>query len=199
MVPSGSGGTREEPQIPVPFGSLKVEPFRPTRDVESFDCDDRDLNEFLSKDQVSRYEAEGLGSTYLVYLQGEGRLVAYFTVCTDTLRVEYLRTVKTFKPLSGIQLESIPSVKIGRLAVDKRYWGRDIGTHLLHYIAGMVMETGIAARLLTLQATPRSVGFYQRMGFELTTETRRERRRDNRTMFFDLWSHPEHGRALRKR
>ena len=198
MVPSDSRGSSEEEKPSIPFSNLRVEPFRPTQDVESFDCDDRDLNEFLTKDQVSRYEAEGLGSTYLVYLQSEGRLVAYFTVCTDTLRVEYLRTVKSFKPLSGIKLESIPSVKIGRLAVDKRYWGRDIGTHLLHYIAGMVMETGIAARLLTLQATPRSVGFYQRMGFELTTETKRERGRDNRTMFFDLWGHPEHGHAPSK-
>ncbi len=195
MGPSDSRGPSGERNLPIPFSNLRVEPFRPTRDVGSFDCDDRDLNEFLTKDQVSRYEAEGLGSTYLVYLQSEGRLVAYFTVCTDTLRVEYLRSVKTFKPLSGIRLESIPSVKIGRLAVDKRYWGRGIGTHLLHYIAGMVMETGIAARLLTLQATPRSVGFYQRMGFELTIETRRERGRTNRTMFFDLWSHPEHGPA----
>ncbi len=198
MVSSDPSGASVESRLPVPFSSLKVEPFRPTRDVESFDCGDRDLNEFLTKDQVSRYETEGLGSTYLVYLQDEGRLVAYFTVCTDTLRVEYLKTVKSFKPLSGIKLESIPSVKIGRLAVDRWYWGRDIGTHLLHYIAGMVMETGIAARLLTLQATPRSVGFYQRMGFELTTETRRERGRDNRTMFFDLWSHPEHGHASPK-
>ena len=194
MVPDDVRGPEADTLPSLPFSSLRVEPFQPTRDVGSFDCDDKDLNEFLAKDQVSRYEAEGLGSTYLVYLQEEGRLVAYFTVCTDTLRVEYLKTVKSFRPLSGIELESIPSVKIGRLAVDKRYWGRNIGTHLLHYIAGMVMETGIAARLLTLQATPRSVAFYQKMGFEMTTETRRERNRANRTMFFDLWRHPEHSR-----
>lgn len=68
MGPSDSRGPSGERNLSIPFSHLRVEPFRPTKDAGSFDCDDRDLNEFLTKDQVSRYEAEGLGSTYLGYL-----------------------------------------------------------------------------------------------------------------------------------
>jgi len=45
-------------------------------------------------------------------------------------------------------------------------------------------RTGV--RLLIREAKPDSVEFYRKCGFELTTMTRREKRKMNRTMFMDL-------------
>ncbi len=170
----------------ITIDQLSVEPFWETQRVRNFDCGNKDLNDFLNTEEVERYDQEGLGRTYLVFY--EGQPVAYFTVSFDGLRVEYLRTWKSFSRLSEMKLDSIPALKIGRLAVDTQYQKRGIGRALLNYIAGMALETRgkMGVRLLILQAKPDSIEFYGKCGFQLTFETRRERSRRHRTMFFDL-------------
>lgn len=169
---------------------LRIEPFLETRKVQTFDCGEKDLNDFLNTEEVTRYETEGLGRTYLVYYQGN--LVAYFTVSFDSLRTEYLETVKSFSKLGEMHLEALPAVKIGRLAVDRNYHNMGIGRLLTKYIAGMALELGgrMGVRLLILQAKPGSISFYEKFGFQLTRRVGRERGRRNRTMFLDLFSVP---------
>src|SRR6266571_3287536 len=152
---------------------LRIERFLETRKVQSFDSGNKDLDDFLNTEEVTRYEEEGFGRTYLVYYQGE--VVAYFTVSFDSLRVEYLKTVKSFSELAEMQLEALPAVKVGRLAVDKRFQNMGIGRMLLRYIAGMAIEMGgrMGVRLLVLQAKPESIPFYEKCGFRLTYETKR--------------------------
>lgn len=68
---------------------LRIEPFLETQRVRSFDCGNADLNDFLNTEEVENYEKEGLGRTYLVFYDGDA--VAYFTISSDGLRVEYLK------------------------------------------------------------------------------------------------------------
>jgi len=166
---------------------LKIERFLETRNVQSFDCGNKDLNDFLCTEEVKRYEDEGLGRTYLAYYRGS--LVAYFTVSFDSLRVEYLKTVKSFSKLAEMKLEALPAVKIGRLATDRQFQNMGIGRLLIKYIAGMALEMGgkMGVRVLVLQAKPESIPFYEKCGFQLTREVKRERGRRNRTMFLDLY------------
>ena len=170
----------------VPLDELHIEPFLETRKVAGFSCGNRDLDEFLCTEEVQKYEGEGLGSTFLVFWKG--KLVAYFTTSFDALRIEYLRTWKSFSRMAEMRMDAIPALKIGRLAVATGYQGRGIGRQLIRHIAGMALESrgqgGV--RLLVLQAKPESVEFYRKCGFELTFETRRERGKKNRTMFLDL-------------
>ena len=164
---------------------LKIEPFAGTRHVQDFDCGESDLNEFLTTDEVIEYAKENLGRTHLVYHQGN--ILAYFTVCADGLRVEYLKTYKSFSRISELELEALPAIKIGRLAVDKRYQNRGLGRLLVKYIVGLALENRFAAaRLLIVQAKPNAVAFYEKCGFQMTVATRRERGRVNRMMFLDL-------------
>jgi len=177
--------TRIEPD------ELEIEPFLETRNVQSFDCGNKALNDFLCTKEVADYEKEGLGKTYLVYFHGD--LVAYFTVSFDGLRVQYLQKVKSFTKFAEMRNETIPALKIGRLAVDSRFKRRRIGEGLLKYIAGMALDMGkrTGVRLLILQAKPESIPFYTACGFQLTFETHRERTRTNKTMFLDLLAVPD--------
>ncbi len=97
--------------------------------------------------------------------------------------------MKSFSKLARMKIETIPALKIGRLAVDRRYQNRGVGRLLIKYIAGMAIEIGrgTGIRLLILQAKPQSVPFYLKAGFQLTYEVKRERGRRNRTMFLDLF------------
>ena len=156
--------------------------------MRGFDCGNKDLNDFLCTREVSKYEKLGLGTTYLVYHQRD--LVAYFTVSSDSMRVEYLKTARSFSEIRELRLEAIPGFKIGRLAVDIGHQNRGIGRTLIKCIAGMALEGKVGVRILTVQAKPESVSFYEKCGFQLTDETRRERGRRNRTMFLDLHGLP---------
>ena len=167
-------------------GGLRIEGFREGQPVGPFDCGNADLNHFLTTEEVVWYERERVGRTYLVLFKGD--LAAYFTVSQGGLRTEYLKSWRSFSRMAEMRLEAIPALTIGRLAVDRRYQGRGIGRILVRYIAGMALEAQgkIAVRLIVLQAKPESIDFYRKCGFELTVETKREKRRVNRTMFLDL-------------
>lgn len=167
---------------------LKVEPFRETRDVKAFTCGDKDLDDFLTTAEVTTYESQGLGRTYLAYY--DGTLVGYFTISNDSLRIDYLRKRKSFSIPSKKIVDAYPAVKIGRLATAKEWQNKGIGRYVMGYIAKIALESGAKSgvRLLVLEAKPYSVPFYEKCGFELTFETKRERGKVNRTMFLDLQS-----------
>ncbi len=173
-------------EVQIDPAELSVEGFLETRLVQSFDCGNKALNDFLNTEEVKKYEEEDLGKTYLVFHQGD--LVAYFTVSSDKLRVSYLRTVKSFSKFAEMKIYAIPAVKIGRLAVSKNYQSRGIGRILVKYIAGMALSIGgkLGVRLLILQAKPESISFYEKCGFHLTREIGHERGKRNRTMYLDL-------------
>lgn len=165
---------------------LRIVSFGEAQAVGAFSCGNKELDDFLTTGEVENYDREGLGKTYLVYCGGE--MAAYFTVSFAELRVEYLRSWKSFSAMAERNLEAVPALKIGRLAVDSRFKRRGIGKALVRYIVGMALESTrtIGVRLIILQAKPESVPFYRDRLFEFAVETRRERKRINRTMFLDL-------------
>jgi GNAT superfamily N-acetyltransferase len=166
--------------------TLKYRPFKETQRVRDFCCGAPDLDEFLNTDEVEEYDNEGLGRTMLVYRNGD--LVAYFTISSEGLRIEYLRTWKSFSRMSEMRMESIPAVKIGRLAVSRAWQKKGVGRALIDHIAGMALVMGqqFGVRLLLVESKKSAEPFYIKCGFELTVPTRRQRSRANRTMFFDL-------------
>ncbi len=165
---------------------FRVEPFHETQRVKGFTCGNKDLDDFLNTKEVEEFDEAGLGKTYLVFYDGE--LIAYYTISNDSLRAEYLKTVKSFSKAAEEKVEAFPAVKIGRLAVAKAWQSRGVGRHLLADIAAEALFQGqrSGVRLLILEAKPDAIPFYEKCGFKLTRETKRERNRKNRTMFLDL-------------
>jgi GNAT superfamily N-acetyltransferase len=178
------------PAEQIPLEELRVERFRETLEVRSFDSGDKDLDDFLTTAEVSKYEAEGLGKTHLVYWQGEGKLVGYFTISNESLRLEYLKSVKSFSIPGEIRVESVPGVKIGRLATDVAFQRRGVGSHMLRFIGGMAMGGPAAARILFLEAYPASVRFYEKFDFEQVVHHRFKHRRTV-MMYLDLRRLPD--------
>lgn len=164
---------------------LRYEPFAPTIQVRDFDSGEPDLDEFLNKDEVAEYQKAGYGVTTLVYHKGE--LVGFFTTSTSDLRVEKVKKVKSFSIYPEVNVENIPSLLIGRFAVQKKWQGKKIGTFMMRRIVAEALDLSRkhGVRLLTLNAKKGSAGFYEGRGFAYTDE-KQERGRRERTMFFDL-------------
>ena len=156
--------------------------------LKPFDCGDQDLNDFLFNDAKNYYKHR-LSVTYL--LENETETVAYFSVSNDKLSINESDkpTWRKIKHLFNHRKHrgDYPAVKVGRLAVNLKYQGHDIGSDLLSYIKCMFAEgnrTGCA--FITVDALNNAVQFYSKNKFR---HLRREAlAQDSETfqLYFDL-------------
>lgn len=168
---------------------LGFEPFNASNPVREFDSGNPDLDSFLCTEEVAEYDRQNLGRTILVYYEGD--LVGFFTVCVDGLALDYVvskKTAKSFVKLGDATVDRIPSIKIGRLAVDRKYQNKGIGRYIVKRIVGYSLDVSdqFAVRLIIVESKRQSIDFYLKCGFQLTVETKGQRKRRNRTLFFDL-------------
>jgi GNAT superfamily N-acetyltransferase len=168
---------------------LQYEPFNQSNQVRDFDSGEPDLDQFLCSEEVAEYDRQNLGRTTLVYYEGD--LVAFFTVCVDGLKLDYVQSKKIPKSLVHIgsaTVDKIPSIKIGRLATKREWQSKGIGRHLIKHVVGYAIEVSktTAVRLIIVESKPGSIDFYEKCAFQHTLETKGERKRRNRTLFFDL-------------
>ena len=89
-------------------------------------------------------------------------------------------------PYPKRHLKNIPSVKIGRLAVDESCKGKGLGKIMIHTIISncLMLNDNQACRLITVDAYKQAIPFYQRMGFEFLSDNDKED--STRLMFLDL-------------
>ena len=161
--------------------------------IKPFDCEDEDLNEFLFEKAIS-YRKELLASTFII--ENDRRTLGYYSILSDSFRVEEAlfasksQFQKFRKRLSHPKrhLKSIPAVKIGRLAIDKTFKGKGLGSVIMANIISkcIKMNEEQACRLITVDAYKQAVPFYQKMGFKFLIEGDKDD--TTRLMFLDLTS-----------
>ena len=130
-----------------------------------FDCEDDDLNEFILTSQASDYQKELVGHTTLVFFEEE--LVAYFTVSAGHQKTEYAPGRSLFNARSA-QVRNTPAILIGRIAVDRKWKNRGVGTIIFKRILSMAIGVNnrLAVRILAVHSLEGSVGFYEKIGFK---------------------------------
>jgi hypothetical protein len=111
---------------------------------EPFCCDNQDLDEFFANDSVI-YSKRLLGKTYLLCLRDNPNIVvAAFTLSNDSIRItnklndESKKSFLDFTDLQGKRLRRFPAVLIGRLATNKKFAGKGIGTAAQKYASDAV-------------------------------------------------------------
>lgn len=133
-----------------------------------FDCGDCDLNEFLLND-AHLYEEEFLAHTYVIV--NEDEIVAYFSILADKVSRSLVPKNVWRKLGKKIPHEkhfnSYPALKIARLAVSKKYKGREIGTNIIQSIAHRSAQSSefMACRFLTVDAYKSAKDFYIKNDF----------------------------------
>ena len=159
--------------------------------IKPFDCEDEDLNDFLFNEAIP-YKEQMLATTFI--LESSERTLGYYSVLSDGFRVEenlflsksqYKKFLKLV-PHSKRHLKNIPAVKIGRLAIDKTYKGKGLGSIFINNIIKDCLElnTKQACRLLLVDAYKQALPFYEKIGFRFLTN--KDEREDTRLMFLDL-------------
>lgn len=136
-------------------------------DVSQFTCGDephhRDLDEFLKAD-ARRYMATSMSQTFVGIERGE--LVGYITLLMDAIWLNSDEK-SLFEQVDIPPAQTIPALKVGRLARSATCTTRGVGTALMRFALDKLVDLSEQAggRLLSVDAIPSAVEFYERLGF----------------------------------
>ena len=162
--------------------------------IKPFDCEDDDLNEFLFQEAIP-YRKEKLATTFVV--ENNERTLGYYSLLNDSLQLkeemftsksQFRKFLRELIPYPKRHLKTIPALKIGRLAIDKTFKGKGLGSVIMANIISkcIKMNQEQACRLITVDAYKQAVPFYQKMGFKFLIEGDKDD--TTRLMFLDLTS-----------
>lgn len=163
----------------ISFNELHIEPLTKRHNLNNFSCTERDLNDFLKNDAFN--DQEELTSRTFVCIYNN-KVVGFFSLLADAIRVQ---DIQTDDNVDGYCYRKYPAMKIGRLATDKEYERKGVGTYLYLNICGASFKIlGIMGiRFITVDSKNESIEFYQKMGFTKTNV-----KKDYPTLYKDI--HP---------
>jgi GNAT superfamily N-acetyltransferase len=168
-------------------GAIKLVRLEENTAIGSFESADKDLNDFLLN-EAKYYLKSLLAVTYLLQVGGE--IAAYFSLLNDNLTRGNSENATWNKINRNIPNEkrrkTYPAVKIGRLAVAKKYAGCGLGSYIILAVQSMYVneQQRAGCRFISVDAYRDALLFYQKNDFKFLTG--QDADDDTRIMYFDL-------------
>lgn len=131
-------------------------------DRSGFDCGVEALNDYF-RSRASQDVRRRMSFCYVAVENETQRVAGYYTlaacgVALGDLPAEMARRLPRYP--------SVPAVRIGRLAVDRRYQGQKLGGVLLYDAIDRTRRSGVAAFAVIVDAKDdKAVAFYEHYGF----------------------------------
>jgi GNAT superfamily N-acetyltransferase len=151
---------------------------------QSFDCGDKDLNEYFFID--SKQACSELIAVTYAYID-EGKTTAFFSVSNDSIKREVISKPDIKKVAHGKRYSTLPSVKIGRFATHDSIHRNGLGSILMDFIKDWFTnknKTGCRFIVVDAYNNDRAINFYKRNGFTFSLAD--DENEKTRLMFFDL-------------
>ena len=134
-------------------------------DLSDFDCGDEDLNDFLKNDALKQ-QNDLLNVTNLILC--ENKIIGFVSRLTDTLILKNIRETNVkINIKSNLNIKNrnrlLPAVKIGRFALDEKYIGKGLGSHILTSILmtlKLKSEQDIGFRFIIVEGYAKAFNFY---------------------------------------
>lgn len=146
------------------------------KEMNSFSCGIPEIDCYLHEDSYND-TCYGVAKTWLLF--ANNNLIGYFTLTADKMKV--IRTsnirlkLQETHDTTNVSMKSIPSIQIHHFAVHTKYqnkgYGRIMMEHVLVFIKELILSN-LGACLITVQSLKSAVGFYEKMGFEKTGDSR---------------------------
>lgn len=144
--------------------NYRFETLTPDHDLTGFECDSEDLNEFLKKDALKQQQ-ENLNLTKLITC--DENIIGFVSLLTDSMKLKLLRDEvqkeKIKDKLNISENNTIPAIKIGRFAIDKKYSGKGLGTKIIRNIISNIREiaeTQVGLRFVIVEGYASAYNFY---------------------------------------
>jgi GNAT superfamily N-acetyltransferase len=143
-------------------GLFHLAPLGAEHDRGSFHCGEEALDRYL-KTQATQDIRRRIANCFVAVEVARGQLAAYYTIAAASLPLVDLPPEQA-KHLP--RYPTLPAVRIGRLAVDKRFQGRGLGAALLMDATRRTLQSPPAVYALLVDAkNDEAAAFYQRHGF----------------------------------
>lgn len=147
---------------------MQILSLTPDHDRQGFDCGRRELNDWLQ--QVARqHQDKGLSKTFVAVCEEEpARICGYHALTLAELENRHL-PAEWSKKLP----RRIPAIRLGRLAVDRRFQGQGLGELLLVDAltrAQRIYREAGGIGLFVDALDDRTAGYYRRFGFLATPD-----------------------------
>jgi len=157
-------------------------------EIKLFECADEELNDFLFND-AKNYLSSLLAVTYLIQTKDE--TIAYFCLANDRVMKDD-EEKSVWNKINRIvpnekRHRSYPAIKIGRLAVSKKYAGFGFGNFMVKTVREMYTKNNqlqSGCRFITIDAYKNALGFYEKNHFNYLTD--KDKTSETRAMYFDL-------------
>lgn len=133
-------------------------------DVDSFDCGDDALNNYLKRHAWNNQRKSSIGVTYVAVDESAPRTVlGYFTLATSSVPRDRMPA----KYVRGLPPYDLPLVLLARLAVDKRFAGKGLGNALITEAFKITLRVAdeVGCRCLVTDAYRNRVEWYAKYGF----------------------------------
>jgi hypothetical protein len=176
---------------------VKLVEFDENYRINDFDSGIEDYNEFLVNTAKICIE-NNISNVYLLINKANADIIGYMTLSNDSIKLS--DDEKEIHGIDEIPFRSFPALKIGQLAIDKRYKKitKGYGSFLIELsiaFAANLSEYGTICRFITVDADTTSdteeksvVDFYIKNGFKLNEEYNKDKRKKNKSMRLDIFS-----------
>lgn len=153
----------------IDFSQLRISRLEEDEKVESFDCGDADLNDFILR-EAPLYQEALLAVTYVAKVNDN--VLAYFSLANDRVSLGDFESNTEFNRfrrhrfVNDKRLKSYPAVKVCRFAVNHCYAGSGIGTILMDFIKAYFLQNNkTGCRFITVDAYLAAIAFYEKNYF----------------------------------
>ena len=134
-------------------------------DLSDFDCGDEELNNFLKDDALEQQNAN-LNVTKLAIC--DNNIVGYVSILSDSLIIKNIRDENVSSEIKEKlhitnNKRTLPAVKIGRIAIDKKFSGKRLGSHILRNILlnlKNISDDEIGFRFIIVEGYAKAFKFY---------------------------------------
>ena len=117
----------------------------------TFDCGDKDLNEYFHKDALLHKEALISQTYYLKATEDFDLSVALIDLCNDSIRLTRFGQIPDLP--ENKRYPFLPAVKITRLGVSLPFQGLGVGSHLINMVKRLfITQNRTGCRFLTVDA-----------------------------------------------
>ena len=151
--------------------NYRFETLTEEHDLSEFECESDDLTDFLKNDALTQQKKK-LNLTKLVMC--DETIVGYVSLLTDTIPLKDIRDEDTKQDIKNqlsitSKKRKLPAIKIGRLAVAKKFAHNGLGSEILMsiiYNVKKIAENNVGLRFITVEGYARAYNFYVNHNFK---------------------------------
>ena len=171
--------------IVLDFSLVKAVKLAKYHDLSKFDCNDDDINDFIRNDAFVYQDKKIATTTIFIY---EDNIMGFFSASADSLRLN--PPEKEEHEVSEKPIKEFPAIKIARLGRDKKFRGENVGTGILKWAIGHILECSkmVAVRFVTVDSYPNRAAWYEKFGFKRNLDEHYTKKTQHVSMRYDLFN-----------